>query len=114
MTKRTQTKAPARSKSKQQKFRISVEGQEMLVEYEPDWMDGMGHFQFRSPFKTPRRIPVSETGYRSHFADMEEIEAADSPEDYARRYALSLIRRVPPEQLDFAEGMQPSLLRLLD
>jgi hypothetical protein len=75
---------------------------------------GMGHFQFRSPHKPARRIPVSETGYRSHFADMDAIEAADSPEDYARSYALSLIRRVPREQLDFAEAMQPSLLSLLD
>jgi hypothetical protein len=114
MTKRAKAKAPARSKPKPQKFRISVEGQEMLVEYTPNWMDLMGQFVFRSPYKPPRRIPVSETGYRSHFADMDEIEAADSPEDYARRYALSLIRRVPREQLDFAEAMQPSLLSLLD
>jgi hypothetical protein len=114
MTKRAPAKAPARSKPKPQKFKISVEGQEMLVEYEADWMDGTGHFQFRSPHKPARRIPVSETGYRSHFADMKDIELADSPEDYARRYALSLIRRVPREQLDFAEAMQPSLLSLLD
>jgi hypothetical protein len=108
MTKRTQPKAAARRKPKPQKFRISVEGQEMVVEYEPDWMDGMGHFQFRSPHEPARRIPVSETGYRSHFAGMDEIEDAESPQAYARLYALSLIRRVP------AEASQPSLLSLLD
>jgi hypothetical protein len=114
MTKRTQAKAPARSKPKQQKFRISVEGQEMLVEYTPSWMGDLGQFEFRSPHKPARRIPVSVTGYRSHFTDMSEIEAAESPQAYARSYALSVILRVPRDQLFAAGEAQPTLLSLLD
>jgi hypothetical protein len=114
MTKRTQPTAAARRKPKQQRFKISVEGQEMLVEYEPDWMEGTAQFQFRSPHKPARRIPVSETGYRSHFACMEDIEDAESPQAYARLYALSVIRRVPPETLRAAKALQPSLLSLID
>ena len=34
----------------------------------------LGQFVFRSPHKPARRIPVSQTGYRSHFADMSEVE----------------------------------------
>ena len=47
-------------------------------------MADTGHFEFRSPHQPPRRIPVSETGYRSHFAAMDDIEATDSPQEYAR------------------------------
>src|SRR5258708_6078681 len=104
MTKPAKVKAPARSRPKSQKFRISVEGQEMLVEYEADWMKDTGHFQFRSPHKPARRIPVSETGYRSHFAAMEDIAEAESPQEYARLYALSVIRRVPADRLKAAEA----------
>jgi hypothetical protein len=72
----------------------------MLVSYEPNYFSGefpYGHFEFRSPRKPPRRIPVSETGYRSHFAPMAEIKAAPSPEDYARSVALALIGREPSD-----------------
>ena len=114
MTTRSKPKTPARSRVKLQKFRISVEGQDMLVEYEPDWMKDTGHLQFRSPHTPARRIPVSETGYRSHFVSMEDIREAESPQEYARLYALSLIRRVPMERLKAATASQPSLLSLLD
>lgn len=36
-------------------------------------------------------IPISETGYRSHFAAMDEVEASSSPQDYARDVALALL-----------------------
>ena len=73
-------------------FTIVVEAQKMIVDYRPDWMTDYGQFEFRSPYKPARRIPVSETGYRSHFALMEEVNAAASPQDYAREVALSMIR----------------------
>lgn len=75
-------------------FRLTVEGQEMLVSYTPNYFDGefaQGHFEFRSPYDPPRRIPVSETGYRSHFAPMEDIAAAASPQDYAREIVLAFL-----------------------
>jgi hypothetical protein len=63
----------------------------MIVTYQPNWMTDVGHFEFRSPEEPPRRIPVSETGYRSHFASMEDVKASSSPQDYAREVALALI-----------------------
>jgi hypothetical protein len=81
---------PTRRKAKKRNitFTLVVEAQEMIVEYQPDWTADIGHFEFRSPHKPPRRIPVSETGYRSHFASMQEVEAASSPQDYARGVVL--------------------------
>ena len=71
---------------------LTVEAQEMIVQYQADWMPDMGHFEFSSPHEPPRRIPVSETGYRSHFAPMEDVVASSSPQDYARDFVLSQIR----------------------
>ena len=75
-------------------FRLVIEAQEMIVTFEPNWSEGefaFGHFEFRSPHEPPRRIPVSETGYRSHFAPMDEVRAAASPKDYARELVLASI-----------------------
>jgi hypothetical protein len=72
-------------------FTITIDAQEMIVDYEPHWMTDLGHFEFRSRHEPPRGIPVSETGYRSHFAAMEQVEAASSPQDYAREVALAML-----------------------
>ncbi|MDH6258416.1 hypothetical protein [Bradyrhizobium sp. BR13661] len=73
-------------------FSLVVEAQEMIVTYQPNWMPDTGHFEFRSPHEPPRRIPISETGYRSYFAPMDEVTAADSPQDYAREVVLASLR----------------------
>lgn len=73
-------------------FRIEIEAQEMIVTYEPNWLDGSdGHFEFKSPFDPPRRIVLSETGYHSHFAPMDAIGTFRSPEDYARAFVTSVL-----------------------
>jgi hypothetical protein len=82
--------APSRRKAKKQfiTFTLVIEAQEMIVTCQPNWMTDVGHFEFRSPLEPPRRIPVSETGYRSHFASMADVEASTSPQDYARDVVL--------------------------
>jgi hypothetical protein len=82
-------------KPKKIRFKLTVEAQEMIVDYQPHWLKDVGHFEFRSPHEPPRRIPISETGYRSHFADMDDIEATDSPQEYAREVVLASLRRQP-------------------
>jgi hypothetical protein len=84
-------------------FTLTIEGQALLVDYRPDYLGDVGHFEFRSPHEPPRRIPVSETGYRSYFAAMEDVKAASSPQDYAREVALVLVRskrKAEPEESD--------------
>jgi hypothetical protein len=78
-------------------YRLTVEWQEMIVEFKPDGATTgfpMGQFTFRSPHEPPRRIPVSETGYRTHFAPMEEINSYKSPKAYAKAYVLSILDQV--------------------
>jgi hypothetical protein len=73
-------------------FTITIDAQEIAVSYKPHWMADMGHFEFRSPHEPRRPIPISETGYLSHFATMASVEAAVSPQDFAREVALDLLR----------------------
>jgi len=74
-------------------FTITVEAQPMVVSYEPRWLKSdYAHFEFRSPHKPARRIPLGETGYLSHLAPMEEVKDAKSPQDFAREEALALLR----------------------
>jgi hypothetical protein len=75
-------------------FTLTIDAQEMSVRYQPYWTRGIapyGFLEFRSPCEPRRRIPVSETGYRSYFAPMHEIEAAPSVEGYARAVAIAII-----------------------
>jgi hypothetical protein len=86
--------APSRREAKKRfiTFTLVIEAQEMIVTYQPNWMTDVGHFEFRSPEEPARRIPVSETGYRSHFASMADVKASTSPQDYARDVVLGMLR----------------------
>src|ERR1700729_1914493 len=84
-------------------FTITVEAQPMVVSYQP-LRSGYGHFEFRSPQKPPRRIPVSEAGYHSYFASIEDVKEARSPKDFAREFVFAVLRskqsrRDDPRQL---------------
>jgi hypothetical protein len=97
---------------RRREFRLSVEGQEMLVSYEPYWSDGefpVGHFEFRSPYEPPRRVPVSETGYRSHFAAMADIEACENAETYARLLVEATLDRAPKSKSGSSDNDQLKL-----
>ncbi len=80
-------KAERKSETKPAKkvFLLTVDAQQMRVEYTPNYFDGQGHFEFRSPHSPACGIPVSETGYLSHFAPMIAIEAGQSVEAFARQ-----------------------------
>jgi len=74
-------------------FTLTIDAQEILVRYRPRYFIAAdyAHFKFTSPHTPLRRIPVSETGYRSHFSPMHEVEAAPSVEEFARALALALL-----------------------
>jgi hypothetical protein len=74
-------------------FTLTIEAQEILVRYRSRYFVAAdyAHFEFLSPHEPCRRIPVSETRYRSHFSPMHEIEAAPSVKEYAHMLMLALI-----------------------
>ena len=74
-------------------FTLTIDAQEVRVRYRLHYFvtADYGHFEFTSPSEPRRRIPVSETGYRSHFSPMHEVEAAPSVEEYALALARALM-----------------------
>jgi hypothetical protein len=88
----TRRKKVRRARVASKTFRIVLEAQEMVVSYKPRWFTDMAKFEFRSPHKPPRRIPISGTGYLCHFVPMREVELAESPQDLARAEAKDLFR----------------------
>jgi hypothetical protein len=90
-----------------QEFTISVEGQEMRVRYEPNWarFASYAHIEFLSTQEPRRRIPVSATGYRSHFSPMADVESFATVEEYAHELALAIMRdKGPVDDEDEAQG----------
>jgi hypothetical protein len=82
-----------RAKARRSIFKITVESQPMVVTYEPRWLkSNYAHFEFRSPHKPVRRIPVSETGYLSHFASIEDVKDARGPQNFAREFVFTVLR----------------------
>jgi hypothetical protein len=93
-------------------FTLTIEAQDIMVRYRPRYFvtADYAHFEFTSPHEPKRRIPVSETGYRSHFSPMHEIEAAPSIEEYARMLLLTLIHaKSSPDEDGEDEGSQLEL-----
>ena len=95
MTK-TKTKTKKKTATKKavpatRKFKLTVDAQPMVVRYNPAFGFDQGHFEFRSPYNPPRRIPVSTTGYYSAFAPLEDVAAAPSVADFARALVLNIL-----------------------
>lgn len=102
----------AKRKPSKLKFKLTVDAQDMLVEYTPNYFDGefaQGHFEFRSPYKPSRGIPVSRTGYLSHFSPMAQIEWVGNPEEFARRIVDSILGATSKDTLSMRKAGQMSL-----
>jgi hypothetical protein len=61
-------------------------GVTIAVTYKPGGIAGYGHLELRvlAPEDVP--IPVTETGYRSHFLFAQQVKAAGGPVAYVRRW----------------------------
>lgn len=89
-------------------FSLTIKGQQINIAYTPNKFGNYGHFEFFSPHEPRRRIPISETGYFSHFAPMWEIEEYASPEVYAELVIKALTKSQPQEPKQ-PEGQQLAL-----
>ncbi len=93
-------------------FTLTIDAQDIRVRYRPRYFVGAdyAHFEFTSPHEPKRRIPISGTGYRSHFSPMHEIEAAPSVEEYARAVVLAIMgMKSEPEDATEEDAQQLAL-----
>lgn len=74
-------------------FTLTINGEEIRVRYRPNHIGGRDAYailEFISPCHPRKPTPVSESGYRSFFAPMGDIEAAPSIKIYAGMVAVVL------------------------
>lgn len=79
---------------------IDWEGITLLISYEPDWLNigedfakvTTAHLEIRSisPEKAP--LPITETGYRSHFTGSNDIDEAGGPVAYVTAWLDHMAR----------------------
>ncbi len=73
-------------------FTITVDHQRVWVRVRPQYIAKfLVHFEFRSPFEPAQRIPMSSTGYLSHFAYAWQLEGCESLEAFALELGTALI-----------------------
>jgi hypothetical protein len=78
--------------SSKQVFSFTWQGLDIEVRYLPSWSESferiygypMAHLEIQQLDHSP--LPFTETGYKSHFTAMGDIEAAGGPEAYARQW----------------------------
>jgi hypothetical protein len=65
-------------------FRLEWEGITIYLKWEPDAHGGLiAHLQIQSENREP--IPITETGYRSHFCHRAEVEESGGPVAYVKK-----------------------------
>jgi hypothetical protein len=79
----------------EQSFIIEVEGIPIRVDYRPEYFATLGyaHMAFTSTSEPRRAIPISHTGYRSHFCTPEAVAALGTAEAYATAYCKAQKRK---------------------
>jgi len=58
------------------RFNIDWKGLDIEISYDPNWMGWLDHVEVRKIGPESAQLPISETGYRSIFADREDVVAA--------------------------------------
>lgn len=79
---------------------ITMEWQGISLEitYEPNWLNmsgrdpslGYAHLEVRSISPERARLPITETGYRSHFLHVEEIDDVGGPVAYVTAWLCDM------------------------
>jgi hypothetical protein len=77
-----------------QQFRLALGDEEIIVAYTRGYLPNAGtdHFSFESPHDPPQPHALSGTGYWSHFAWHDAVEAIGGPRAYAAQYADARLR----------------------
>lgn len=68
------------------KSRIDWSGIEIEISYQPNWLGVSAHLQISSITPERAALPITETGYRSHFLSAEEVEEAGGYVAFARAW----------------------------
>ena len=70
-------------------YRITWEGIALSIRWCPDWLGRNAHYSvahLELVTETGEALPVTNTGYRSHFVQREAVEAYESPIAYVKAW----------------------------
>lgn len=67
-----------------QSYDIQWQGIDIVVRHTPDYFRGMDHIEVES--ENLAVLPITETGYRSHFMRSEEVKTCGGPVSFVRQW----------------------------
>ncbi len=67
-----------------QTYKLDWQGRKIETSYQPRSFAGTAHLQIR--VKHARPLPITETGYRSHFASPADVEHMGGPAAYVEAW----------------------------
>lgn len=70
-------------------FTTDWQGITLSVTYEPRGRLPVAHLQVKALRPDRARLPITETGYRSHFLDQAELDAHGSPLAYVQAWLVA-------------------------
>lgn len=81
---------PPKSERDMERFKLDWQGRTLAVSYEADWLGSMSrspefgsaHFDVRVIAPTNACLPITETGYRSHFVRPEIVDQHGGPKAF--------------------------------
>lgn len=76
--------------SASQTFTLTWEGRHLSIEHREAWIAGADHLAIQSKEREP--LPITETGYRSHFLSGEDIATAGGPVAYVTAWLNHMAR----------------------
>lgn len=89
---------------------LAWQGRTLQIEYEAHWLgvDRIGglqvaHLQVRVIEPERAALPITETGYRSHFVDREAVSEAGGPVEYVRQWLDAEARSKTWQARDLAQ-----------
>ena len=72
---------PSAKRSKKSLVRFTWRGVEMIASHEPNYLSSAGwsHIELRVVLPKGKPVPITNTGYLSHFLDEDDLKAAGGP-----------------------------------
>jgi hypothetical protein len=93
-------------------FTLTINDQQVEVGYTSEYQpNGDDLFTFIGAGEIPAAHPLSDTGYWSHFARPEGVEACGGPEAYAARYAEAKLKGEDNAFDDVFRGARPEPMK---
>lgn len=89
-----------------EKHKFVWRGKHIEVAYDPSSFAGSAHLQIRS--RNARALPITETGYRSHFAHPQDVAHLGGPAAYVEAWLNAMAETKAWKRAE-REGLQLAL-----